>query len=104
MSVILSITCGIFQGSILGPILFLCYIYDIFIATDLATFLFADNTSCLAENNNLPDLINYVNAELNKLAVGFKAYGMAVNVSKTNYKIFHTKGKKVDLNGLSVVF
>jgi hypothetical protein len=104
LSELLSISCGVFQGSILGPILFLCYINDIFSASDLATFLFADDTTCLAENNNLSDLIDYVNSELNKLAVWFKANRMAVNVSKTNYIIFHTRGKKVDLNGKSVIF
>jgi len=104
MSSTLELTCGVFQGSILGPLLFLCYINDIFNASDLATFLFADDTSCLAENNNLHDLISYVNGELNKLASWFKANRMAVNVSKTNYIIFHTKGKKVDMNGLHVVF
>ncbi len=104
LSELLSISCGVFQGSILGPILFLCYINDIFSASDLATFLFADDTTCLAENNNLSDLIDYVNSELNKLAVWFKANRMAVNVSKTNYIIFHTRGKKTDLNGKSVVF
>jgi hypothetical protein len=29
---------------------------------------------------------------------------MAVNVSKTNYIIFHTRGKQINLNGLNVVF
>jgi hypothetical protein len=29
---------------------------------------------------------------------------MAVNVSKTNYIIFHTRGKQVNLNGLDVIF
>jgi hypothetical protein len=89
---------------VLGPILFLCYINDIFNASSLATFLFADDTTCLAENSNLNDLINHVNAELNKLAVWFKANKMAVNVSKTNYIIFHNRGKRIDLNGCDVVF
>ncbi len=34
----------------------------------------------------------------------FKANKMAVNVEKTNYIIFHTRGKKIETNGLSVVF
>jgi hypothetical protein len=67
-------------------------------------FLFADDTTCLAENNNLTDLIDYVNSELNKLAIWFKANRMAANVSKTNYIIFRTRGKKIDLNGKSIVF
>jgi hypothetical protein len=85
------IDCGVFQGSILGPILFLCYINDIYTATDLATFLFANDTSCLAEHKNLHTLITYVNTELQKLAVWFKANKMAVNVNKTNYIIFRTR-------------
>ncbi len=29
---------------------------------------------------------------------------MAVNVSKTNYIIFHTRGKPINMNGCDVVF
>ena len=78
----------------MGPILFLCYINDIFTATSLTTFLFADDTSCLAENKCLSDLIIYVITELQKLANWFRANKMAVNISKTKYIIFRTRGKK----------
>jgi hypothetical protein len=104
LSNILNISCGVFQGSVLGPILFLCYINDIFNASSLATFLFADDTTCLAKNSNLHDLISFVNTELNKLAIWFKANKMAVNVSKTNYIIFPTRGKPFNLNGCEIVF
>jgi hypothetical protein len=56
------------------------------------------------ENKNLQDLIHYVNAELKNLATWFKANKMAVNVSKTNYNIFRTRGKRVNLDGGGVVF
>ena len=88
----------------MGPILFLCYINDIYSATDLATFLFANNTSCLAENKNLPELISFINIELQKLANWFRSNKMAVNISKTKYIIFRTKGKKIDSNIEKVVF
>ncbi len=100
----LEILFGVLQGSNLGPLLFLCYINDIFMATDLATFLFADDTSCLAEHKNLHELVLHVNTELRKLANWFRANRMAVNISKTNYIIFHTKGKKVEMNGLNIQF
>ncbi len=52
-------------------------------ATSLATFLFADASTCLAENKNLQDLFHYLNVELKKLATWFKVNKMAVNVRKT---------------------
>jgi hypothetical protein len=97
------INISVMQGTILGPILFLCYINDIHTATDLLTFLFADDTSCLAEHKNLHELIEYVNRELKKLANWFRCNKMAVNTSKTKFIIFRTKGKKIP-NDVSVVF
>ena len=82
------INISVLQGSILGPTLFLCYINDLFSITNLATFLFADDISCLAENKNLPDLINFVNEELQKIANWFRSNKMAVNISKTKFIIF----------------
>ena len=70
---------SVLQGFILGPTLFLCYINDLFTVTNLATFLFADDTSCLAENKNLPELINFVNEELQKVANWFRSNKMAVS-------------------------
>ncbi len=97
------INISVLQGTTLGPILFLCYINDIFTATSLATFLFADDTSCLAEHNDLNTLINYVNCELQKLSNWFDSNKMAVNISKTKYIIFRTKGKKI-LNPPKILF
>ena len=99
-----TINISVLQGTTLGPILFLCYINDIYNASSLATFLFADDTSCLAEHNNLNELIVFVNSELQKLANWFRSNKMAVNISKTKYIIFRTKGKKFDGNISPVTF
>ena len=37
-----------------------------------------------------------MNIEINKLANWFRANRMAVNISKTKYIIFYTKGKKIE--------
>jgi hypothetical protein len=68
LSDLLNISCGVFQGSILGPILVLCYTKDSFNSSDLATILFGGDTTRFAENNYLRDLVDYVNVELNKMS------------------------------------
>ena len=70
----------------------------------MATFLFADDTSCLAEHNNLNELILFVNGELQKIANWFRSNKMAVKISKAKYVIFRTKGKKIDDNISPVTF
>jgi hypothetical protein len=90
------------QGSLLGPILFLVYINDFPNCTNLSSFLFADDTTALKTGPNLPELISDVNAELKKMSLWFRANKMALNISKTKYIIFHNKGKKINLQGLSV--
>jgi len=87
---------SILQGSILGPILFLCYINDLFRVSDLLTLMFADDTFTLKSDKNLNNLIQSVNTEVNKMAVWFRANKLAVNKNKTKFIIFRPKGKKIN--------
>ena len=78
------IKISILQGSILGPILFLCYINDLFSVTNLLTLMFADDTFGLKSDSDIVNLIDSVNIEIKKMAVWFKANKLAVNISKTS--------------------
>ena len=63
----LEILCGVPQGSILGPLLFIIYINDFPKAVNLETTLFADDTTLIKSDESLQALELNVNQNL-KLA------------------------------------
>jgi hypothetical protein len=65
-------------------------------------FLFADNTNALSMGDNLINLIDFVNGELKKLALWFRANKLVINVSKTKYMIFRTRNRNVNMQDRSI--
>ena len=64
MSSYRKVSCGVPQGSCLGPPPFLLYIYDIPLISDFDTTLFADDTCLMMTDKNLKNLEHKVQIEL----------------------------------------
>ena len=86
---LLDINCGIPQGSILGPILFLIYINDIGNSNKLNLLSFADDTTVYLSGQNYTHLIRDISIELSNIYIWLCANRLSLNVNKTKYMIFN---------------
>ena len=93
------VTCGVPQGSILGPVLFLIYINDIVnVSNILFPILFADDSNVFYAGKDPNEMINIMNTELEKLSIWLKANKLSLNVKKTHYMFFCPPRKNVSFS------
>ena len=89
------ITCGVPQGSILGPLLFIIYVNDLCnVSKILEPIMFADDTNLFFSHKNIKDLLQAVNSELGKVFQWFNANKLSLNKDKTKYTFFHKAQEK----------
>ena len=86
----LNVNCGVPQGSILGPLLFIIYINDIINSSPVLNFvIFADDTSVFYSHSDFNHLMNLLNRELSKISQWFKCNKLSLNINKTNFIHFN---------------
>ena len=89
------ITCGVPQGSILGPLLFITYVNDLCnVSKILEPIMFADDTNLFFSHKNIKDLFQAVNSELGKIFQWFNANKLSLSKDKTKYTFFHKAREK----------
>ena len=89
------ITCGVPQGSILGPLFFIFYVNDLQNALRFTeSLLFADDTRVNYSHTDPVSLISVFNNELSNVYRWMKSNKLSVNITKTNYVIFKSRNKK----------
>ena len=92
-------TCGVPQGSILGPLLFILYVNDITKVSNIFKInLFADDTSLIHTHDNFEYLIKETNEELIRISTWLATNKLVLNINKTNYMIFTSRGKSYNKN------
>ena len=95
LSETLEISCGVPQGSVLGPLLFLLYINDLpNISKKLTFFLFVDDTNIYYESSSVLDIQKSVNRELRNIRKWLESNHLALNLDKTSFVIFSLNTKQ----------
>ena len=83
--------CGVPQGSILGPLLYLIYVNDCFKCLDHScSILYADDTTLIFSASSYSTLFNMINSDLKHLSDWLSVNKLSINVDKTKFMIFTT--------------
>ena len=98
------VPCGVPQGSILGPLLFLIYVNDMEASVDCDLILYADDSALLVSDRD-PDVIGKkLGVELAALHSWLVDNKLSLHLGKTESILFGSRGKLKNCHTLDVLY
>lgn len=87
------ITCGVPQGSILGPLLFLIYVNDMSAAVNCKLLLYADDSALMVSGKEVDDIEQTLSRELESVRDWLLDNKLSLHLGKTESILFGSKSK-----------
>ena len=84
-------SCGVPQGSILGPLLFLVYVNDMESATSCKLLLYADDSALVVSDRNSENIQNKLSNELQSVNSWLLDNKLSLHLGKTSSILFGSK-------------
>ena len=103
-----TVKCGVPQGSILGPLLFLVYVNDMISAVNCELFLYADDSALVVSGKSVKDIQDTLSYELGNIHEWLVDNCLSLHLGKTEAILFGPKRKlksvtlDVECNGIKI--
>ena len=87
------VNCGVPQGSILGPLLFLCYVNDMPMSVKCKLLLYADDSTLIISGSDPKVIADTLSFELNSCRQWLMDNKLSLHLGKTESILFGSKRK-----------
>ena len=88
--------CGVPQGTILGPLLFLLYINDLPQCLDFShPRMYADDTSITYAGKDVKEINDFLNKDLKSINTWLSANELTLNLTKTEFLVITSRQRRL---------
>ena len=101
-----SVSCGVSQGSILGPLLFLIYVNDMSQAVKCHLFLYADDSCLVCQHKDINEIEKQLNVDFSNICDWFLDNKLSIHFGedKTKSILFGSKFEKKNIKKFNIKY